>query len=649
MNHKSVLVFSIIMLLLSSCKMEFDYPNILWITIEDTSPQFVGYEGNQTVHTPNIDRLAMEGVRFANAFATAPVCSSSRSTLISGCRTEALGTGNHRSAYPIPDSILGFPEYLRRLGYYTSNNSKTDYNTSAARRIIKSAWNESSGKAGWWSREPGQKFFSVFNYVSSHQSRTMTNPYAWYEEKVLKRLPDSLRTDAGEIEVPPFYLDSPEMRKHLVRVHNSMNLTDIEIGLLVDSLRQNGLLESTIIFFFADHGEGIPKGKTNPAGMGYKVPFFIWFPEQYKHLSPWPLGEITNELISFEDLPPTVLSLAGSQIPEYMTGRPFLGDSREEPRAYVYLSRNRIDESPDLARSVTDGQYLYTRVFLPRYPVLKYQKYSDVSDITRIIREDGVAGKLNEVQTEILNPRQVEYLFDQYADPWETNNLADDPLFSEVLKAMRTELKRSVLEIRDIHFLPEYELKRISKETTPYEFRLTKAYDYESIISAAYLSGESSDSFKQILDLLKDENPIVRYWGAVGLHNHVAICGNYSDQILSYMNDPYPPVRIELAAILFEVNQHPIAQELLMGYLKSSNGREVVQALQMIQYFDTGIERFIPVIRSIREQWNTKEVDRNDYQNITNCCDVIMHYEASEDLSYPNMARWIGKTHSPST
>ncbi|MEA1876641.1 MAG: sulfatase [Bacteroidota bacterium] len=641
MTGKSAFVFSLLLLLLSSCKTVSDYPNVLWITIEDTSPQFVGYEGNQAVNTPNIDRLAMEGVRFANAFATAPVCSSSRSTLITGCRTEALGTGNHRSAYPIPDSIIGFPEYLRRLGYYTSNNSKTDYNTSAAKRIVNSAWNESSGKAGWWKKEPGQKFFSVFNYVSSHQSRTMTNPYAWYEEKVIKRLPDSLVTNAEEIEVPPFYLDSPEMRKHLVRVHNSLNLTDIEIGLLVDSLRQNGLLESTIIFFFADHGEGIPKGKTNPTGMGFKVPFFIWFPEQYKHLSPWPLGRITNELISFEDLPPTVLSLAGSQIPEYMTGRPFLGNSRIEPRPFVYLSRNRIDESPDLARSITDGNYLYTRVFLPRYPVLKYQKYSDVSDITRIIRADATAGKLNKTQSDILYPRQVEYLYDQFTDPWEINNLADDPKFSEVLKEMRTELKRSVLEIRDIHFLPEYELRNISKETTPFEFRLSEAYDYESIISAAYLSGEAPDSINQIFDLLRDENPVVRYWGAVGLHNHPELCEIYLNQIRTYLDDPYSPVQIELAAILFEVNQDPMAKVLLKKYLISSNGREVVQALQMIQYFDEGIEEFIPLIRSIHEKWDVKNVDRNDYQNITNCCDVILHFEESEKLFYQNMAKWI--------
>jgi len=641
MTQKSTLVLAILLFFLFSCKSSSDYPNILWITIEDTSPQFVGYEGNQAVHTPNIDRLALEGVRFTNAFATAPVCSSSRSTLITGCRTEALGTGNHRSAYPIPDNIIGFPEYLRRLGYYTSNNAKTDYNSSDAKRIIDSAWDESSGKAGWWKKEPEQKFFCVFNYVSSHQSRTMTHPYPWYEEKVLSKLPESLITNPEEIEVPPFYLDSPEMRKHLVRVYNSLNLTDIEIGLLVDSLRQNGLMESTIIFFFADHGEGIPKGKTNPAGMGYKVPFFVWFPEQYKHLSPWPLGEITNELISFEDLPPTVLSLAGSQIPEYMTGRPFMGGAREEPRPFVYLSRNRIDESPDLARSLTNGQYLYTRVFLPRYPVLKYQKYSDVSDITRIIREDAEAGKLNQDQTEILNPRQVEYLFDQYADPWEINNLADDPKFSGVLKEMQAELKRSILEIRDIHFLPEFELRNISEESTPYEFRLTEAYDYESIISAAYLSGEGSDSINQILDLLRDENPIVRYWGAVGLHNNVASCEKILDQVLPLLDDSYSPVQIELAAILFEINQDSKAQELLIDYLNSSNGREVVQTLQMIQYFDEGIEKFMPGIRSTREKWETKEADRNDRQNITNCCDVILHYEASDDLFYPNMVKWI--------
>ncbi|MBT5427082.1 MAG: sulfatase, partial [Bacteroidetes bacterium] len=571
---QKILIFLLLIVSCLSCS-QSPLPNILWITIEDTSPQFIGYEGNEAVHTPNIDKLAREGVRFANAFATAPVCSSSRSTLITGCRTEALGTGNHRSAMPIPDAILGFPQYLRNLGYYTSNNSKTDYNTSAARRIIDSAWNESSGKAGWWKRESDQNFFSVFNYNSSHQSRTMTNPYLWYKEKVFNKLPDSLRTYTEEIEVPPFYLDSYEMRKHLVRVHNSLNLTDVEIGLLLDSLRQNGLIESTIIFFYADHGEGIPRGKTNPTGFGYKVPAFVWFPERFKHLSPWPLGTVTDELISFEDLPPTVLSLAGAEIPDYMTGRTFIGKDRQEPRSLVYLSRNRIDESPDLARSVSNGKFLYTRVFLPRYPILKYQKYSDVSDITQLIRKDFDAGILNEVQADMLHPRPVEYLFDLHQDPWETNNLINDDAHSAIREEMRNELKASILEIRDIHFLPEYELKKISEVSTPYEYRLTEAYDYQAIIDAAYLSGEQSGSANINLDLLNNENPVIRYWGAVGVHNQLDNYLEYLEEIQTHLTDSYPPVQIELAAVLFEMTAHPVAKDILLSFLNSDNGREV--------------------------------------------------------------------------
>ncbi|MBT4399043.1 MAG: sulfatase [Bacteroidetes bacterium] len=639
---QKILIFLLLIVSCLSCS-QSPLPNILWITIEDTSPQFIGYEGNEAVHTPNIDKLAREGVRFANAFATAPVCSSSRSTLITGCRTEALGTGNHRSAMPIPDAILGFPQYLRNLGYYTSNNSKTDYNTSAARRIIDSAWNESSGKAGWWKRESDQNFFSVFNYNSSHQSRTMTNPYLWYKEKVFNKLPDSLRTYPEEIEVPPFYLDSYEMRKHLVRVHNSLNLTDVEIGLLLDSLRQNGLIESTIIFFYADHGEGIPRGKTNPTGFGYKVPAFVWFPEKFKHLSPWPLGTVTDELISFEDLPPTVLSLAGAEIPDYMTGRTFIGKDRQEPRSLVYLSRNRIDESPDLARSVSNGKFLYTRVFLPRYPILKYQKYSDVSDITQLIRKDFDAGILNEVQADMLHPRPVEYLFDLHQDPWETNNLINDDAHSAIREDMRNELKASILEIRDIHFLPEYELKKISEVSTPYEYRLTEAYDYQAIIDAAYLSGVQSGSVSRILDLLDNENPVIRYWGAVGVHNQLDKYLKHIEEIQAHLTDSYPPVQIELAAVLFEMTAHPAAKDILVSFLNSDNGREVVQALQMIQYFDTGIDFFLPVIKTIRKKWDNKTVDANDRQNITNCSDVILHYTDSQYLMYERMAAWNEK------
>lgn len=293
-------------------------PNILWLTIEDTSPQFIGCYGNPVASTPNIDRLAKEGVRFSNAFSTGTVCSPSRSCIITGVHTYKMGTGHHRSNYPIPEFIKGFPYYMQKQGYYVTNNSKTDYNVANFAQFTKEAWNESSNKAGWWNRKPGQPFFAVFNFDDSHQSRTMTNSYDWYVKNVWEQLPSNDRISDDEFEMPPFYNDTPEMRKQFARVYNSIKLTDNRIGELLDKLDKDHLRDSTIIFFYADHGEGIPRGKTNGINLGYRVPFVIWFPEMYKHLSPWGTsGVVTNELIDFEDLAPTLISISGGELPDH--------------------------------------------------------------------------------------------------------------------------------------------------------------------------------------------------------------------------------------------------------------------------------------------------------------------------------------------
>ena len=209
-------------------------PNVLWITLEDTSPQFIGCYGNAAAKTPNIDKLAARGVRFDRAFANAPVCSSARSAIITGIVNERLGTGHHRSAFPIPTSIKGFPTYLRQAGYYTTNNAKTDYSTSNAGRLIRESWDESSRKAGWWNRKEDQAFFSVFNIESCHQSRTMTWSYDWYRRNIFEKLKPELRVADDGFGIPPFFPDTVEIRKHFARVYNSIAFADHEVGTLLD-------------------------------------------------------------------------------------------------------------------------------------------------------------------------------------------------------------------------------------------------------------------------------------------------------------------------------------------------------------------------------------------------------------------------------
>ena len=563
-------------------------PNILWVTIEDTSPHFIGSYGNTQARTPVIDGLAKDGVRFTNAFSTGTVCSPSRFTLITGARTYEAGTGNHRSAYPIPDLIKGFPAYLRNAGYYTSNNVKTDYNTSEEKRLIAEAWNESSVKAGWWKRKAKQPFFAVFNFMDSHQSRTMTNPYNNYVKNVLNAIPEKDRIGENDFEMPPFYRDTPEMRKQVARVYNSLKLTDIKIGEVLERLKQDKLMDSTIIFFFGDHGEGIPRAKTNGIGLGYHVPFVIWFPPMYRHLSPWgSKGVITDEVINFEDLGPTILSLAGVKAPDYMKGRPLLGAYRKPAKEFVFASNDRSDEGADMVRSVTDGRYVYSRNYMPFMPENRWIYYQEVSDIKKQMFQDFTGNKLNTIQKNMFLERPAEFLYDIDDDPWELNNLIDKKEMQPVANKMRKVLQDNIINSRDILFLPEYELAKLSKTTTPYEFRLDKSkYPLKNIYAAAELSGQRGKSIaiKQA-ELLTSPNPIIRYWAVMGLKSQpLEIQKSYKTRLNNALKDNYAPVQIIAAAINADVFNDQAAQDILKKYCLDTNNELVLLALQNITY-----------------------------------------------------------------
>ncbi|NJB86067.1 arylsulfatase A-like enzyme [Lewinella marina] len=608
-------------------------PHILWLTMEDTSPQFIGAYGNPYVHTPNIDRLAREGVRFTRAFAPAPVCAIARNAMITGVNPDKLGTGNHRSNYPIPDFIRGFPAYLRDVGYYTTNNAKTDYNTSRAKALIAASWDESSNKAGWWDRAPGQPFFSVFNFNESHQSRTMTHPRAWYEEHVLGQLPDSLVTRAGELEVPPVYRSSPEMREHLARLYNSINYADLKMGQLLDRLEADGLRDSTIIFVYADHGEAMPGGKATASGLGYRVPFLVWFPEAYRHLSPWETGSVSQELLSFLDLGPTVVSLGGGEVPDYMDGRAVLGPHRTPAPEYIYAGRNRLDETPDLARSVTDGRYLYTRNFLPRFPPQKPQKYADVSDIVRTIRADGRADRLDSLQRRILSPQPRKTLYDLEADPWELHNLADSPAHADRVKRMRRALEDHILAVRDVHFLPEVALAGLEM---PYTWRLdTLAYPLAAGLSTALLDPARPAAAEQLRRDLMSREPLVRYRAAVALGQD-SLSPPTAAALRAVLDDPHPSVAIAAAGGLLRYGvPDEGAAELLGHYALGKEPYRALSALQEIQYAGAARRSFLPVLREkLRQLEDDPGEDENLAYNLRSSVETTLFLLGEGELSY---------------
>jgi len=540
-----------------------EHPNILWLTCEDTSPQFVSCYGKTPVTTtPNIDALAAEGVRFDNAYATAPVCSASRSAIITGVCNEATGLGHHRSKYALPEFIRGFPAYLREgAGYYATNNAKTDYNIEDEQEFIDKTWDESSTTAHWRNRPAGKPFFSVFNYMNSHQSRTMTLPWNHYRELVLDALEENEVIPEEAVEVPPIYRDNAEMKHHLSRVYNSLKRTDLDIAERLAELKEDGLAEDTIVFFFADHGEGIPRGKMNSIAFGYRAAFVAYFPEKYKHLSPWGTRVVTDELISFEDLAPTVLSLAGVEIPGHMTGRAFLGSRRADPPEYIFPARNRIDDGLDLSRSAISERFVYTRNFFPHFPVSKLQKYCDVGGIMRTIRRDYSDGLLNGTQAELVEPtRPLEVLYDLKNDPWETNNLAGDPAHSETLRRLRKATLDHVFEIRDVMFLNE----RYMIGQLPYAARQDRTYNpLEELVETASLIDTGGKNLPELIGRLDHPHEQVRYMAAAGIYaarNHIS---GYARELADQLENNPPCVLAELAPALYGAVKNEKARDII--------------------------------------------------------------------------------------
>ena len=493
---------------------------------------------------------------------------------------------------------------MQKEGYYTTNNSKTDYNILNEKDFIKEAWNESSDKAGWWNRKPGQPFFAVFNFMESHQSRTMTESYDWYIKKVIDALPLKDRIGDNEFEMPPFYNNSPEMRKQFARVYNSIKLMDNRVGELLEKLAKDHLRDSTIIFFFADHGEGEPRGKTNGINLSYRVPFVIWIPEIYKELSPWgKSGVVTDELIDFHDLAPTLISLVGGKVPEYLKGRILMGENRSKQTDHLILSTDRSDNGIDLVRSVTNGKYIYSRNFMPFMPELRYIQYMEIGEIKQQMRKDLADKKLNQLQRSLFEDRPTEFLYDIKNDLWETKNLVNDKAYKSILDKMRNQLKDEMLQSRDIMLLPEYEIAIISKTKPPYEYRLDdKNFPITEIYKAAELSGiRSAEVAKQQISLLKDSNKIVRFWAIMGLRSQPsALLKPYSKQLLKSIEDIYPPVAVTASAVYYQQFKSKLAEDNLKKFCISENPEISLMTINLLIY-EKNKQPFVETIQSVQK------------------------------------------------
>lgn len=575
-------------------------PNVLWITAEDISPD-LGCYGDTYARTPNLDRLAREGVRYTHAFATAPVCSPARSCLITGMYATSLGTQHLRSLFPIPERFEGYPAYLRRAGYYCTNNEKTDYNTAGEQALIAASWDECSSRAHWRKRPPGQPFFSVFNLMVSHQSRASVWPWTQFEAMAAKALPPAERHDPGRAPVPPYYPDTPLVRRTLARYYDCVTAMDKEVGRILEELAADGLAEDTIVFFYGDNGRGLPRGKRTLYDTGLHEPLLIHFPKKYQHLAPAAPGQTIDRLVSFVDFAPTLLSLLDIQPPPHMQGVPFLGPHAGPPREVVYGARDRVDEAYDLARSVRDHRYLYIRNYVPHLAWNQPEGFSDQAPMRREITQLAAAGKLTATQLTYAGaPRPVEELFDTDADPHQIRNLAGEPEQREVLERMRGLHRQWIVETGDLGFLPEAEIWRRCVACTPWELaRDQLGYPLERLLAAADLVGRGSPAVPRLVELLDDQDAGIRYWASVGLQAAGSAAVPARDALRRASAARSPSVCVAAAAALAASGDTLTALPVLTRHLQDSQLDVALQAARALQLLGEPARPALPVMQRV--------------------------------------------------
>lgn len=417
-------------------------PNVLWIVADDMGFE-VGAYGDPVARTPNLDRLAAEGVRYTNAFATSGVCAPSRAALITGMFATSIGAHHMRSLQggyqPVPPpAVKTVTEYLRAAGYYASSQGKLDYQFSGVSSgAPRTNWDDPEGS--YRGRAPGQPFFAHVTIFDTHESKLFgTRP---------------VTTDPATVAVPPYYPDTPAVRVELARFYDNVASLDAKVGELLDMLDTDGVADNTVVFFFADNGRPLPRDKRWVYDGGIHSPLIVRWPG---HLAP---GTTRDELVSFVDLAPTALALAGLPVPDHLPGRVVLGPRRQAPPALVFAAADRNDEAADRIRLARDARWAYVRNYQPETPYGQSIAFRNaLATMKEIARLHDLGALLPPADWYYVQTKPVDELYDTVADPFQLENLADRPEHQARLARMRAALERWVVATGDLGAVPEPEL-----------------------------------------------------------------------------------------------------------------------------------------------------------------------------------------------
>ena len=542
-------------------------PNILWITCEDTGPQ-LGCYGDRYAETPRIDQFAQSALRFNRCWSNAPVCAPARTTLIAGIYPTSYGAQPMRSSVPLPDGFKTLPERLREAGYYCSNNNKEDYNfyfpssDSKETSISLRMWNDSSKKAHWKNRADGQPFFAVFNFTQTHEGQIRKRPY-------------QPKRDPALAPIPPYHPDTSEVRLDWAQYYDRITEMDTMVGHVLDELRFDGLDESTIVFFFGDHGCGLPRGKRWLYESGLRVPMLVHIPPKFagRHTPEVDAsgngrggdraGGQSDRLVSFVDLAPTVLELCEVELPmderNALHGRSFFVP-QSQANEFVIGFRDRMDERVDCSRAIRNDRYMYVRNFIPDRPQGAYLDYMFQTPTTRQWYRLFQAGELSEVQSAFWRPKPVEELYDIEADPHQVVNLArtTDVRLQRIREDLASRLKSHMLDVGDCGAIPEGWL---SHRQPP---------DRSVAIEAAWKSGDElialegglednaqlgvqKKAMEQLKLMLQSSHAIQRYWGGLAVRRLAQLgqAGPLRESLLNLLNDPVLEIRSVVAEGVF--------------------------------------------------------------------------------------------------
>ncbi len=577
-----------IILLYPSCNsLEVDRPNIIWLTTEDNSSHHMRLYNENGAPMPAIERLANGGIVFDNAFSNAPVCSVARSTLITGCYAPRIFTQFHRRAkhVPLPNDLMPMPYYLKKAGYYTTNNSKQDYNFILPEEV----WDESSTKATYKNRKPGQPFFHVQNHTVTHEGNLH------FSQETIDKTPDR---DLEHIKVFPYHPDTKIFRFSYYHFHNRHKLADQQIGDFLRELNEQGLMEETIIFYYGDHGGVLPRSKGYTYESGLKIPLVVYVPKKWQHLFPYDRGSRSETFIEFVDLAPTVLALAGIKPPMGMDGTPVMGKGVQKSQinkkntAFGYA--DRFDEKYDLVRTLRVGKFKYTRNYQPfnmdalfnfyRYKMLAYKEWLS------LYRN----GKLNDIQSQFFQPKSPEALYNINLDPHEVNDLSKSEDHNEILLQMRGQLQERISSMPDLSFYPEPYLLNNAIEN-PTTFGQNNKAAIKELIAIADLNLAPFEKVEaKIKVALRDKNPWKRYWGLIVCSSFGTKAKGLVPLIQSILKtDKENLVRIRSAEYLM-LNKISFDKKILKNLLENADSETeanlMLNTLSLIKEYDPNIK-----------------------------------------------------------